>query len=201
MDIVLATTNPHKLEEAIATLHPLGLRVIGLNDFDKSFEEPVEDAETFAGNAAIKAIGYAKMLGTRCLADDSGLVVDALGGRPGVHSARFAGIGATREQRDDANNKLLLKELQKVSIDQRTARFVCSMCVAEPDGNILARSEGFFEGLIINKEMGKNGFGYDPLFFIPDLGVTSAEIDIHEKQKRSHRGQALRLIAKHLIHK
>jgi len=198
MDILLATSNPHKLGEVKAILEPLGFTVIGLDSFNESFPEPVEDADTFMGNAQLKALGYAKMTNVRCLADDSGLVVDALDGRPGVHSARFASIGNTRDERDSANNNLLLKKLEQVPDEGRTARFVCAMCLAEPDGTIVAQSEGTFEGVIAREPTGTNGFGYDPLFYVPDAGMTSAELTSEEKHSRSHRGNALRLIAKHL---
>lgn len=198
MDILLATSNPHKLVEVKAILEPLGFTVIGLDAIGETFAEPVEDADTFMGNAELKAMGYAKMTNVRCLADDSGLVVDALGGRPGVHSARFAGVGETREERDAANNELLLQELALVSDEDRTARFVCAMCLAEPDGKIIAHAEGTFEGIIAQSPSGSNGFGYDPLFYVPDSLKTSAEMSSEEKHKRSHRGQALRLIAENL---
>ncbi len=195
MEILLATSNPHKLIEVRAILEPLGFTVIGLDAFDTEFEEPVEDADTFMGNAELKARGYARMTQVRCLADDSGLVVDALEGKPGVHSARFAGVGNTREARDEANNTLLLEKLEGVSAEKRTARFICAMCLAEPNGGIVAQSEGAFEGVIAHAPSGTNGFGYDPLFYVPDAGKTSAEMSSDEKHSRSHRGHALRIIA------
>ncbi|MBI69827.1 MAG: non-canonical purine NTP pyrophosphatase, RdgB/HAM1 family [Phycisphaerae bacterium] len=198
MDILLATSNPHKLIEVKAILEPLGFTVIGLDAFEDTYAEPVEDADTFMGNAELKAKGYAKMTNVRCLADDSGLVVDAIDGRPGIHSARFAGVGETRDERDEANNQLLLTELAGVPDQDRTARFVCAMCLAEPNGTIVAQSEGTFEGVIAREPSGANGFGYDPLFYVPDAGVTSAEMSSEEKHSRSHRGNALRSIAKHL---
>ena len=198
MDILLATSNPHKLVEVKAILRPLGFSIIGLDAFDKKFEEPVEDADTFMGNAELKARGYAQMTNVRCLADDSGLVVDALNGRPGVQSARFAGVGDSRDERDLANNQLLLKELEEVPDEERAARFVCAMCLAEPGGTIIASSEGTFEGVIARESSGANGFGYDPLFYVPDAGLTSAEMTSEEKHRQSHRGNALRLIVKHL---
>jgi XTP/dITP diphosphohydrolase len=126
------------------------------------------------------------------LADDSGLEVDALGGRPGVHSARYAGVGATREERDAANNAKLLRELAGVPMPRRTARFVCAICVATPDGRVLAMSRGTFDGVIIEAARGTHGFGYDPLLHVPEAGCTSAELDPAEKNRRSHRGQAVR---------
>ncbi len=192
MQLLLATSNQHKLTEVKTILGPLGVEVIGLDTLEKKCEEPVEDADTFEGNARLKAIGYAKATGKRCMADDSGLVVDALGGKPGVRSARFAGVGRTREERDEANNALLLSQLQGVPEDSRTARFVCAICVADSNGTILGESTGFFEGLIATHPAGTNGFGYDPLLFVPSINKTSAQMTLDEKNKLSHRGEAVR---------
>ncbi len=194
MQLLLATSNQHKLTEVRTILEPLGVEVIGLDTLGKTYEEPTEDADTFEGNARLKAIGYAKATGKRCMADDSGLVVDALDGKPGVYSARFAGVGHTREERDEANNALLLSQLEDVSEDSRTARFVCAICVADPDGTIVGESKGFFEGLIATQPKGKNGFGYDPLLFVPSLNKTSAQMTLEEKNQLSHRGEAVRNI-------
>ena len=191
--IVLATGNPKKLGEVRAILEPEGFRVRGLDEFP-AVPEPVEDAETFAGNAALKAVAYAAALGLPCLADDSGLCVDALDGAPGVHSARYAGLGHDRSTRDAANNRKLLDALAGVSPERRTARFVCAMCLAAPEGTILAQSEGRFEGVITDDPRGTHGFGYDPLLLLPDDGCTSAELDPAEKNRRSHRGAACRAI-------
>lgn len=194
MKILLATSNPHKLEEVRAILCPRGINVVGLDSIAKSVPEPVEDANTFAGNARLKATGYAHEIGTRCMADDSGLVVDALGGEPGIFSARYAGTGSTRNERDTANNVLLLERLEGIPEKSRSARFVCAVCVADPCGTIVAESEGFFEGVITDTPRGNNGFGYDPLLYLPDVGKTSAELSSEEKNLRSHRGQAIRQI-------
>jgi len=196
--LLLATTNPHKLDEVRAILEPLGLRVMGLDTLPQRFEEPVEDGDTFAANARIKAVHYARSARTRCLADDSGLVVDALDGAPGVHSARYAGSGATRDERDRANNEKLLAALDGVPREQRTARFVCAMCLADPDGTIVAETEGTFEGRITDDPRGGHGFGYDPLLYVPDAGCTSAELDPDDKNRRSHRGAAARAMAERL---
>lgn len=195
--ILLATSNPHKIEEVRAILAPHGYEVIGLDNVGISIPEPEEDGPTFEANARIKAIAYAKATGRVCLADDSGLEVDALGGAPGVHSARYAGIGATRAERDRVNNEKLLRELTRLNLlpEQRTARFVCVMCLAAPDGRILAETRGTFEGLIADTPRGDNGFGYDPLLFLPDRGCTSAQLPPEEKNARSHRGQAARRMA------
>ncbi|MDG2291106.1 MAG: RdgB/HAM1 family non-canonical purine NTP pyrophosphatase [Phycisphaerales bacterium] len=196
--ILLATSNPHKLEEVGAILVPLGFQVLGLADLGMNIPEPVEDAETFSGNAQIKAVEYARAAGERCLADDSGLVVDALDGAPGVHSARYAGSGADRAGRDQANNAKLLQEIASVPPEQRTARFVCAMCLADPDGTVVAETEGAFEGVITTRPAGSNGFGYDPLLYLPEDGCTSAQLPPEAKNARSHRGAATRAMAARL---
>jgi len=194
-DILLASSNPHKVEEIRAVLTPLGVNVVGLDALERKPPEPVEDGETFDANARIKAVAYAKATGRVCLADDSGLEVDALDGRPGVYSARYAGVDGTRQERDAANNRKLLDELKNVPDAQRTARFVCAMCLADPRGNMLAASRGTFEGVIAREPRGSNGFGYDPLLYLPDEERTSAELSPAEKNARSHRGAAARQMA------
>ena len=191
MKILLATSNLHKLEEVRAILGSKGIEVVGLSESEQRIEEPVEDADTFAGNARIKALGYAKATGKRCMADDSGLVVDVLGGEPGIYSARYAGVGETREERDAANNALLLEKLSLTNSKEPPARFVCALCVADPDGTIVAETEGTFDGVITSSPRGINGFGYDPLLFLPDVGMTSAELSPEAKNARSHRGVAV----------
>jgi XTP/dITP diphosphohydrolase len=197
-EVLVATGNPHKLEEIRAVLTPLGLRVLGLDDVGGDFPEPEEDGATFEANARIKAIAYARLTGRTCLADDSGLEVDALNGAPGVHSARFAGIGANRAERDAANNRLLLERLKNVPLERRSARFVCAMCLATPEGEVIAETRGHFPGVIIDTPRGTNGFGYDPLLYLPEDGRTSAELSSEEKNARSHRGHATRLMAERL---
>jgi XTP/dITP diphosphohydrolase len=195
MRLLFASSNPHKLEEVQAILAPIGIAVIGLNALESTLPEPVEDGATFEQNARIKAVAYAKMTGQLCLADDSGLEVDALSGAPGVHSARYAGMGITRAERDAANNAKLLRALKAITPDRRTARFVCAMCLADPSGNLLAETRGTFEGVIADQPRGSNGFGYDPLLYLPDRGCTSAELSTAEKNARSHRGEAARKMA------
>ncbi|MCH2137139.1 MAG: RdgB/HAM1 family non-canonical purine NTP pyrophosphatase [Phycisphaerales bacterium] len=197
MQILLATGNEHKLEEVRGILAPEGIGVLSLSDLQLDLPEPEEDAADFIGNARIKARAYAAASGHRCLADDSGLSVDALDGAPGVRSARYAGIGDTRAQRDAANNDKLLEALQEVPPDLRTARFVCCMCLCDPDGTIIAESEGLFEGRITTAPRGRNGFGYDPLLELPD-GRTSAQLDPEEKNRLSHRAQATLAMAARL---
>lgn len=191
--LIIATSNPHKVEEIAAVLGQIGIACVPLTRTD--IPEPDENGATFEENARIKAIAYAKALGATVLADDSGLEVDALGGAPGVHSARFAGVGATRAERDAANNTKLLRELAGMPHARRTARFVCVLCVARPDGSIAAEARGHFEGWIGEAPRGSNGFGYDPLLVLTD-GRTSAELSSAEKNARSHRGNALRELVK-----
>ena len=191
----MASTNPHKLQEFREILEPLGVAVVDLASLSESFDEPVEDALTFAGNARLKALSYAANTGRVCVADDSGLSVDALDGRPGVMSARFAGSIGTRDERDAANNAMLLALMEDVPDDKRSARFECAVCVADPNGTIIAESHGTFEGVISREPAGENGFGYDPLLYLPDVQKTSAQLSSQEKNARSHRGEAVQKIA------
>lgn len=200
-EIVVATGNPHKLEEVSHVLAGIGVRAVSLRDVKSAdgaaaseAPEPVEDAETFEGNAQIKARYYAALTGRVCLADDSGLEVDALGGAPGVYSARYAGVDGDRAARDAANNAKLIGAISSVPVEERAARFVCAMCVARPDGEIVAEARGTFAGVVIEEPRGSNGFGYDPLLELPD-GRTSAELSPAEKNAQSHRGVATRMIA------
>jgi XTP/dITP diphosphohydrolase len=196
--VLFATTNPHKVRELSRVLEPLGFTVKSLDSLASPPPEPVEDADTFAGNARLKAVAYAAATGVTCLAEDSGLEVDALGGAPGVHSARYAGIPGSREEKDRANNAKLLAALSGVPVEKRTARFVCAMCLAAPEGTVLAETAGTYEGVIADAPRGTNGFGYDPLLYLPDVGLTSAELSPEEKSARSHRGKATRLMAERL---
>ena len=196
--ILLATSNPHKLMEVREVLEPLGFEVVGLDSLPDTYPEPIEDEDTFEGNARLKAVGYARSTGLRCLADDSGLVVDALDGAPGVHSARWAGVEGDRAERDAANNAKLLDAISGIPESRRAARFICRMCLADPDGSILAETGGAFEGVITDAPTGVNGFGYDPLLYLPADGCTSAELSAGEKNSRSHRGEAARAMAREL---
>ena len=198
MELLFASSNPHKLEEVRAILKPIGIDVIGLDGIHNAPPEPEEDGETFADNARIKARAYARATCRTCLADDSGLEVDALGGAPGIHSARYAGIGNTRTQRDAANNSKLLSELKHVPRAQRTARFVCAMCLCDAQGRIIAETRGEFSGIITDQPRGGNGFGYDPLLYLPECSCTSAELSSEEKNARSHRGAAARNMAERI---
>ena len=186
--IVLATTNPGKLREVLAVLDVAGARLQSLSDFP-AHPEPVEDGTTFAANAALKARYYSQMTNHWALADDSGLEVDALDRAPGILSARYAGTPGD----DQANNAKLVQALAGVPDDRRTARFRCAVALADGQ-TILATAEGVIEGQIIDHPRGSNGFGYDPHFLVPELGLTTAELSPQEKNRRSHRGQALRVI-------
>ena len=190
--ILVATTNPGKVRELRALL---GDKVEwkSLADFP-GVEEVKEDGATFAENARKKAIGYAGATGLWTLADDSGLVVDALGGAPGVNSARFSGAraqGADRKMVDRKNMEKLLALLQGVPREKRTARFVCCLCLASPE-EVLIETRGTLEGLIAEEPTGTGGFGYDPVFLVPQLGKTVAELGDQEKNAISHRGNAMR---------
>ena len=176
MQLLFSSSNPHKIEEVAAILAPLGIDVVGLSELESAIPEPIEDGPTFQANAQIKAVYYAKQTKRVCLADDSGLEVDALDGNPGVHSARYAGHCGERTERDQANNEKLLEQLRGVPTQKRTARFVCAMCLADVDGSVLAQTCGTFEGVIGTEPRGENGFGYDPLLYLPDVDCTSAEL-------------------------
>jgi XTP/dITP diphosphohydrolase len=192
--ILVASTNPGKLRELREMLGG-DIEWVGLKDFP-NIPEIEEDGKTFAENARKKAIGYAKATGLWTLADDSGLVVDALGGRPGVKSARFAEShrGDRRERRDlldKKNIEKLLAMLKDVPKEKRQAGFVCCLCLASPE-KVLIETEGELEGVIIDEPMGENGFGYDPIFWIPGLKKTVAQLGSDEKNAISHRGNAIR---------
>lgn len=195
--LVFATSNPHKVREAREILAPHAIELVDLRELGAELPEPVEDGVTFEENARLKARYYASRLGITCLAEDSGLEVDALGGAPGVYSARYAETTGTREERDRANNDKLLAALVGIPLERRQARFVCTLAVADPNGTILAEARGTYPGVIAFEPRGDNGFGYDPLLYLTDRGCTSAELPEDEKNARSHRGQALRTLARH----
>jgi len=191
-EILVATGNPGKIAE-IGAMLDADVRWLGLADFPP-MAEIEEDGSTFAENARKKAAGYAKATGLWTLADDSGLVVDALGGAPGVKSARFSGEkpkDADRTLIDHRNIAKTLEFLKGVPEEKRTARFVCRLCLATPE-RILIETEGALEGLITDRETGLNGFGYDPIFFVPHLKKTVAQLTGEEKNAISHRGNAIR---------
>lgn len=188
--ILVASTNPGKIAELRAMLD-LDVEWVGLSDFP-NINEVKEDGETFAENARKKAVGYAKATGLWTIADDSGLVVDALGGKPGVKSARFSGAkDKNRTLLDHKNMAKVLKLLKGTPKEKRTARFVCCLCLARAE-KVLIETEGKLEGVIAEKELGTNGFGYDPIFFVPRLNKTVAQLTREEKNAISHRGNAIR---------
>lgn len=180
--LVVATKNPGKVRELHALLAELPLELRGAEEMP----EVEETGSTFAENAELKARAAAAWSGEWAIADDSGLEVDALGGAPGVHSNRFAGPGTTEQQR----NERLLELLQDVSPERRTARYRAVVAVAAPDGQLWL-TEGSCEGVLLEAPRGEGGFGYDPLFFLPDHNRTMAEIDPAVKNRLSHRGRAL----------
>lgn len=233
MRIVLATSNPHKRDEIAAIFESCGaggrVKLVTLDELgeaSRTIAEPVEDGETFEANAIKKACYYARATGLPCLADDSGLEIDALGGEPGVYSARYSGATGDRAAVDLRNNRLVLEKLGPTPIEQRTARFVCAMALCVPSdgeppawlvpwvvkahvvgaaegGRLLTCVRGTVDGRIImpheaadpthpERGRGENGFGYDPLFFLPDRGCTSAELSPEQKNAISHRGDAAR---------
>lgn len=194
--ILVATTNPGKMKELSAMLEikgsdPFICEWLSLADFP-NINEVEEDGQTFAENARKKALGYAKQTGLWTIADDSGLMVDALGGTPGVNSARFSGAKEkNRELLDHKNMAKLLDLLKDVPDENRTARFVCSICLAEP-GKVLIETQGLLQGVIGRTQKGSNGFGYDPLFVVPASSKTVAQLSNEEKNQISHRANAIK---------
>ncbi|MBI4718515.1 MAG: RdgB/HAM1 family non-canonical purine NTP pyrophosphatase [Planctomycetes bacterium] len=190
--IVIATSNTGKAREMRAVLEGLPVRWTTLADYPPC-PKPVENADTFEGNARLKATYYSRLLQCWALADDSGLEVDALHGAPGVHSARYAGAHAD----DAANNGRLVRELHGVAPGARTARFRCVLALADC-GDVLAVAVGSVEGTIIDEPLGSNGFGYDPHFLVPHLGLTAAQMPPELKNRISHRGQALEVMRREI---
>lgn len=251
MKLLIATSNPHKLDEIRAIISDESIELVSLADLPEPIDEPAEDGATFEDNAALKARYYAKASGMLCLADDSGLEVDALNGEPGVRSARYSETDGPRAVRDRANCVLLLKNLAGVPIERRAARFVCAMALVDgraengtgaaprshmglgnehaplpgaPRGNAgpatdptteahdlkpLAVVRGTLEGRILTPDeaedaahpergRGTNGFGYDPLVYIPEKSKTAAELPSAEKNAISHRGNAVKKMLAYL---
>jgi XTP/dITP diphosphohydrolase len=183
--LVVGTRNPKKREEILEILAGLSMDVRDLTGWPDA-PEIVEDGATFEANARKKAVELARHLNHWVLGEDSGLVVPALNGRPGVYSARYAG-----KQGDEANNNRLLAELAPLPDEQRAAYYVCSAVVADPQGEVRATAEGRCHGVIIHERRGKGGFGYDPLFLIPEYHRTFGELSSRVKHALSHRGRAL----------
>ena len=190
--VVLATRNKGKIREFTAAFEELGFTVWTIDDI-VDIVEPEETGSTFLENAEMKALYYAEACGLPCVADDSGLEVDALGGAPGVLSARYAGDHGN----DEANNQRLVEELAEVPAEERTARYQCALVWATPAGQVVSAT-GSCEGRIQLTPMGKGGFGYDPYFYIPKLKTTMANISMEQKQAISHRGKALRALVEQL---
>ncbi|RBW71556.1 XTP/dITP diphosphatase [Bacillus taeanensis] len=188
--IIIATKNKGKVKEFAHMFSKKGIQVKSLLDFEKDIEIE-ETGITFQENAAIKAEAISSLINKVVIADDSGLVVDALEGRPGVYSARYAG----EEKNDQANLEKVLEELKGVPYEQRTARFVCALAVAIPNQKTEI-VEGKCEGMITEEPKGEKGFGYDPIFYVPLKEKTMAEMDGEEKNTLSHRAQALHELEK-----
>lgn len=195
MKVVAATNNKHKLEEIRDILKDIGYEVLSLNDVGIKIDIE-ENGTTFRENALIKAREIWKLTGKASIADDSGLEVFALNGAPGVYSARYAGVEG--EEKDKANNKKLLEKMKEIPEHKRQARFVSSIAFIFPDGKEIV-TEGYIYGTIGYNEKGENGFGYDPIFIIDGLDKTMAELTSEEKNKISHRANALEELKKELI--
>ena len=189
MKIIIATHNKHKLQEMSRILSPMGYEVVTDRDLGIELTDAEENGETFLDNARIKAESGCRESGLPCIADDSGLCVDALDGAPGVFSARYSGIHGD----DDGNNRKLLSELEGIPTEKRTAHFACAICVSFPDGSEVTAT-GKCEGYIGYEKKGTNGFGYDPLFMVGDRSL--AQMTAEEKDAISHRGNALKELQK-----
>lgn len=190
MKLILASNNEHKLVEIRAILGGEFDEILSLREAGIA-HETVEDGSTFLENAEKKAREIMEISGCCALADDSGLCVDALGGAPGIYSARYAG-----EHGDDkANNRKLLRDLE--GVEDRRAHFACAMVLVRPDGSVV-RAEGRMDGVIAFAEAGSNGFGYDPLFYLPQRGCTNAQLSPEEKNAISHRANALHALVEQL---
>jgi len=187
MQVLLATTNPGKITELRQILIEQGIEIIGLRGL--TAPEDIETGSTFAENALLKARYYHHRSGLPAIADDSGLEVEAIGGQPGIYSARYGGPGATDAQR----TAKLLAELKNVQGENRSARFVCAAAFVWTGGEQIFQDEA--RGVILDEPRGSSGFGYDPVFFYPPLGKTFAELAMEEKARVSHRGRAFRRLA------
>lgn len=190
--IIIATKNKGKAKDFEALFGPLGYEVLTLHDVAEEMDVE-ETGTTFEENALLKATALASHLQTIVIADDSGLEIDALDGRPGIYSARYAG----EEKSDEANIDKVLEELRDVKESERTARFVCSIAVASPSREPFT-VRGTCEGVIAHERKGSNGFGYDPIFFVPSQNKMMAELSAEEKGAISHRGNAIKQLASNL---
>lgn len=190
--IVFATGNQGKMREIKLILADLGMEILSMKEAGADVDI-VEDGATFGENAEIKAKAVWKKTGGIVLADDSGLVVDYLNGEPGIYSARYLGEDTSYE----VKNQIIIDRVKAAKGSERSARFVCAIAAVLPDGSVL-HTEAAMEGQIAEKPAGAGGFGYDPILYIPEFGVTSAELTIEQKNKISHRGKALELMKEEL---
>lgn len=183
--IIFATGNEGKMREIREILKDLGMKILSMKEAGADLNI-VEDGSTFLENAEIKARAVWEKIGGIVLADDSGLVIDCLNGEPGIYSARYMGEDTSYE----IKNQNLLNRAAKARGDERSARFVCSIAAVLPDGNVL-HTEETMEGILADNPAGEEGFGYDPIFYLPEFQKTAAELTMEEKNKISHRGKAL----------
>lgn len=186
--VIFATSNEGKMKEVRSILEDLGMEVLSMKEAGLQVDV-VEDGTTFEENAVIKATAIQKMCGEIVLADDSGLEIDYLNKEPGIYSARYMGEDTSYA----IKNQNLIDRLEGVGDEKRTARFVCAIAAAFPDGTVEV-TRGTIEGRIGYEEKGSNGFGYDPIFYVPEYGCTTAELSLEQKNEASHRGKALRLM-------
>lgn len=197
-ELVLATRNRHKAQELASLLSDLGISIRTLDAFPE-VPDVIEDGKTCEANAIKKARVVSRATGLLAVADDTGLEVDALGGQPGVYAARYAGEHVTYED----NWRKLLRELSGVPHDRRTARFITVAAIASPSGEVQV-AEGQLQGVITEEPAGAQGFGYDPVFFVPELGMTLAELSPDEKNRISHRAKAFaqvrEILGRHIVH-
>lgn len=189
-EIIIATKNKGKAKDFEALLEPMGYKVLTLHDVAPQMDVE-ETGETFEANAILKAETIARELQATVVADDSGLEIDALGGEPGVYSARYSG----EEKDDESNIDKVLQKMVQVPADEKTARFRCVLALASP-GQETIIFEGTCEGIITDERKGLHGFGYDPIFYVPGLEKTMAEMEPSEKASISHRGNAIREMGK-----
>ncbi len=193
--LLIATKNKNKFREMRTAFQNLPFEIVSLEQFP-NVPDAVEDGKTFADNALIKAKFFGRLLNRACLADDSGLCVDALDGMPGVYSARYAALRSTvdpdhaHDSADGENNRMLVSELERIGVNQSTAAYKCALAFVDVDGSVI-QTEGICRGIIKKIPRGTGGFGYDPYFYIED-NLTMAELTLDRKDKISHRGEALR---------
>ena len=198
MKLYFATRNQGKVAELRELVADLGVQVLSLDEAERDVPEVVEDGDTFEANASKKALEVSTALGAPALADDSGLEVDALDGRPGVHSARFAGSHGD----DEANNDKLLEAMADVEDDRRGARFVSVLALADVTGALggdVLTARGECPGTILRERRGTGGFGYDSLFYVAELGATFAELGVGTKNQQSHRARAMKALYPRLV--